>query len=51
MNAIEIQESDDELGIRYVMAVVIDGKVVDCCASGGVDVDVHRAVSLGRAII
>jgi len=36
------------LGIRSLPAVVIDGKLANCCA-GGVDLDVLRAAGLGRA--
>jgi glutaredoxin 3 len=50
MNAIDIQKRAAELGIRSVPAVVIDGKLGDCCASRGVDLDVLRAAGLGRAI-
>lgn len=34
-------------GIKRVPAVVIDGKLADCCASGGVDLDVLRGMGLG----
>ena len=37
-----------ELGIRSLPAVAIDGRVADCCASRGVDVDALRAAGLGR---
>jgi glutaredoxin 3 len=37
------------LGIRSLPAVVIDGKLASCCATGGVDLDVLRAAGLGRA--
>jgi glutaredoxin len=50
MNVIDIQKRAAELGIRSVPAVVIDGKLADCCASRGVDLDVLRAAGLGRAI-
>jgi len=38
------------LGIRSVPAVVIDGKLADCCAGRGVDETVLRAAGLGRAL-
>lgn len=34
-------------GIKRVPAVVIDGKLADCCASGGIDLDVLRRMGLG----
>jgi hypothetical protein len=37
-----------ELGIRSVPAVLIDGKVADCCAGRGIDMQVLRAAGLGR---
>jgi glutaredoxin len=36
-----------ELGIRSVPAVVIDGKLADCCSGGGVDEQALRAAGLG----
>lgn len=37
-----------ELGIRSIPAVVIDGKLADCCASRGVDEATLRAAGVGR---
>lgn len=37
------------LGVRSLPAVVIDGKLANCCASGGIDLDVLRSAGLGRA--
>ena len=37
------------LGIRSVPAVVIDGKLADCCSGRGVDIDALRAQGLGVA--
>ena len=34
-------------GIGRVPAVVIDGKLADCCKSGGVDIAVLRSMGLG----
>lgn len=36
------------LGIRSVPAVVIDGKLADCCAGRGPDEATLRAAGLGR---
>jgi hypothetical protein len=38
-----------QLGIHRVPAVVIDGKLADCCATGPVDLDVLRSMGLGVA--
>ncbi len=37
------------LGIRSVPAVVIDGKLADCCAGRGPDEAVLRAAGIGKA--
>jgi glutaredoxin len=37
-----------QLGIRSVPAVVIDGKLADCCAGRGPDEATLRAAGLGR---
>ena len=38
------------LGINRVPAVVIDGKLTECCASGGPDEATLRAAGLGVAL-
>jgi len=38
------------LGIRSVPAVVINGKLADCCQGRGPDVSTLRAAGLGQAI-
>jgi glutaredoxin 3 len=40
----------NELGIRSVPAVVIDGKLASCCAGRGVDIEVLKAAGLGKAL-
>lgn len=35
-------------GIRSVPAVVIDGKLADCCSGRGPDADTLKAAGLGR---
>lgn len=39
-----------DLGIQSVPAVVIDGKLADCCAGRGPDIDLLRAAGLGQPI-
>ena len=38
------------LGIRSVPAVVIDGKLADCCSGRGPDEKLLRAAGLGQAL-
>lgn len=38
------------LGIRSVPAIVIDGKLADCCSGRGPEEATLRAAGLGRAI-
>lgn len=38
----------ENLGIRALPAVAIDGALADCCAGGGIDLVVLRAAGLGR---
>ncbi len=38
------------LGIVSVPAVVIDGKLTDCCAGGGPDVATLKAAGLGQPV-
>ncbi|MFO0754285.1 MAG: thioredoxin family protein [Thermodesulfovibrionales bacterium] len=46
----EIAARASSLGIRSVPAVVIDGKVADCCAVRGVDENTLRAAGLGKPL-
>lgn len=50
MKAPDIQKRAADLGIKSVPAVLIDGKLADCCASRGVDLDVLHAAGLGKPI-
>ena len=50
IKAPDVQRRAAALGIRSVPAVAIDGKLADCCARRGVDLDVLRAAGLGRRI-
>ena len=43
----EVAQRAKQLGIRSVPAVVIDGKLSDCCAGRGVDEATLRAAGLG----
>jgi glutaredoxin len=50
MKDTEVAKRAKSLGIRSVPSVVIDGKLADCCAGRGVDVEVLRAAGLGKAL-
>lgn len=50
MQRSEIADRARDLGIRSLPAVVIDGKLADCCAGRGLDEQVLRAAGLGQAI-
>ncbi len=46
----EVAERGRRLGIRVVPAVVIDGRLADCCARRGIDEEVLRAAGLGQPL-
>ena len=50
MTSDDVQARTNDLGIKSVPAVVIDGKLADCCATRGVDLDILRAAGLGKRI-
>ncbi len=45
-----VAERAANLGIGSVPAVVIDGKLADCCAGRRPDIEVLRAAGLGRPL-
>lgn len=49
MNDPNISSRAKSLGVRSVPAVVIDGKLADCCAGRGPDEATLRAAGLGTA--
>jgi len=49
MRDIKIATRAKGYGIRSVPAVVIDGKLADCCAGRGVDEAILRVAGLGRS--
>ena len=51
MSDAEVSSRARSLGIRSVPAVVIDGKLADCCASRGVDEATLRAAGIGQATV
>ena len=48
MHDVAIATRAKQLGIRSVPAVVIDGKLADCCAGRGPDEATLRAAGLGQ---
>jgi glutaredoxin 3 len=47
MSEPQVAARAEQLGIRRVPAIVIDGKLADCCATGSVDEQVLRAAGIG----
>ena len=50
MKSPDVKRKATGLGIKSVPAVVIDGKLADCCSGSGVDVGVLSAAGLGQPI-
>lgn len=50
MNDADVAERAKALGIRRAPAVVIDGKLAECCASNGPDETTLRTAGLGAAL-
>ena len=50
ISAYGVQERAEQLGIKSVPAVVINGKLADCCSTRGVDMDVLAKAGLGQPI-
>jgi glutaredoxin 3 len=50
MNDAKVASRAKSLGIRSVPAVVIDGKLADCCQGRGPDEATLRAAGLGQPI-
>ena len=47
MQDAEVAKRAAQLGIQAVPAVVVDGKLADCCSKSGVDESVLRAAGIG----
>lgn len=50
MHQPEVSERAKALGISRVPAIVIDGRLAECCAAGGVDEQVLRAAGVGVSL-
>ncbi len=49
MGDAEVEERARSLGIRSVPAVVVDGRLADCCSARGVDLEILKGMGLGQA--
>jgi glutaredoxin 3 len=47
MNDPRVSSQANRLGIKSVPAIVIDGKLTDCCAGSGPDIEALKAAGLG----
>ena len=47
MHLTEVAARAEQLGVRSVPAVAVDGKLADCCAGRGVDEATLRAAGIG----
>ncbi len=50
MNDSAISERAKSLGVKSVPAVVIDGKLADCCSGRGPDLEALKSAGLGQTI-
>ncbi len=50
LNEPENAERARALGIRSVPAVLIDGRLADCCAGRGVNIETLKAAGLGKPV-
>ena len=50
MNTTHVSDRAKQLGVRSVPAVVIDGKLADCCAGRGPDEATLKAAGLGQPL-
>lgn len=50
MNDPPVAERAKNLGIRSIPAIVVDGKVADCCSGRGPDEAILKAAGIGRSL-
>ncbi len=50
INSLEVADRAESLGIRSAPAIVIDGKLADCCRGRGPDEKTLRAEGLGKPL-
>jgi glutaredoxin len=47
-DTLECEAKAKEYGVKSVPAVAIDGKLVDCCNTNGINIDALKAAGLGQ---
>lgn len=50
MQDTSVSDRARNLGIKSIPAILIDGKVANCCAGRGVDADTLRAAGIGQPL-
>ncbi len=50
MNDPMVAERAKNLGIRSIPAIVVDGKLADCCSGKGPDEAILKAAGIGRSL-
>jgi glutaredoxin len=50
MNEDSVSRRAKQLGIRAVPAVIIDGKLANCCTNTGPQIEVLRAAGIGKPL-
>ncbi len=50
MNDPMVAERAKNLGIRSIPAIVVDGKLADCCSGRGPDEAILKAAGIGRSL-
>lgn len=46
----QIAKAAESLGIKSIPAVVIDGKIAECCTAAGPDIEALKAAGIGRPL-
>ena len=50
MSEPQVAQRAQQLGIRQVPAVVVDGQLAECCRSGGIDEETLRQAGVGQPV-
>ena len=50
MNDPNVAARAEDLSIRSIPTVLVDGKIADCCSGRGVNIDVLRAAGVGQPL-
>lgn len=49
MSDSEVYNKSKEYGVKSVPAVVIDGKLANCCENGGINIETLKSLGLGKS--